>query len=58
MRPGTQAAALLYLLRLDLRRWQQGQATEAYNAYRVAAHRASTMVEVDTGTVESVSSSL
>lgn len=45
MRPGNQAAALLYLLRLDLRRWRHARWTEAYNAFRLAASRASTMVE-------------
>ena len=40
VRPGAQATALLYLLRLDLRRWRHARWTEAYNAYRVAAHRA------------------
>ena len=41
-KPGAQAAALLYCLRLDLSRWRHERWTEAYNARR----RASTMVEV------------
>ncbi len=44
MRPGDQAAALLFLLEYDRRRWQDASFREAYNARRQAA--ASTMVEV------------
>ena len=36
MNDGTKAAALLYLLRLDLSRWRHARWTDAYNARRRA----------------------